>query len=176
MSFVRPEARARLMQWREAIIGGGVLLLGLYWGLFTGGGLLHWIGYAVAIIGALLVAAGIQRARFRLGSGGPGIVQVVEGRISYFGPLTGGVADLGALSQLSLDPTASPAHWLLYQPGQPPLAIPLTAEGADTLFDAFATLPGLQTERMLARMRDGGQDPVVIWTDPDSRHRHLRLH
>ena len=108
---------------------------------------------AALAVGALLIIAGIQRGRFRTGSGGPGVVQIVEGRIAYFGPLTGGTAELGQLSRLVLDPSGKPPHWLLHQPGQLPLAIPLTAEGADALFDAFATLPGLQTERMLAEMR-----------------------
>ena len=174
--MIRPEAKAALSQWREALVGLGVLALGIYWGFFTGGGLLHWIGYAVALAGVLLIVAGIQRGRFRIGSGGPGIVQVLEGRITYFGPLSGGVADLDALSALSLDPTGKPPHWMLHQPGQEPLAIPLNAEGADALFDAFATLPGLQTERMLAEMRRDGTRPVEIWCKASCKSTHLRLH
>ena len=42
--MIRPGARAALSQWREALIGLAVLALGVYWGFFTGGGLLHWIG------------------------------------------------------------------------------------------------------------------------------------
>lgn len=174
--MIRPEARAALSQWREALIGLAVLALGIYWGFFTGGGLLHWIGYGVIAVGLLLVIAGIQRGRFRIGAGGPGVVQIVEGRITYFGPLTGGAADLEALSALVLDPSAKPPHWLLRQPGQPPLAIPLTAEGADALFDAFATLPGLHTERMLSEMRRDGTRPVTIWEAPSCKSTHLRLH
>ncbi len=47
--------------------------------------------------------------------------------------------------------------------------MPLAAEGADALFDAFATLPGIRTERMLAEMRRGGDHPVVIWQAPTAR-------
>jgi hypothetical protein len=176
MSLIRPAAKARLSQWREALWGAGVLALGLYWGFWTGGGLLHWIGYVVAIVGALLIVAGIQRGRFRTGSGGPGVVQIVEGRIAYFGPLTGGTAELGQLSRLVLDPSGKPPHWLLHQPGQLPLAIPLTAEGADALFDAFATLPGLRTERMLHEMHRDGTHPVTIWQAASCNSTHLRLH
>ena len=46
---------------------------------------------------------------------------------------------------------------MLVQPGQPPLQIPLTATGAEALFDAFATLPGIRTERMLREMRATGR-------------------
>ena len=72
--MIRPGARAALSQWREALIGLAVLALGVYWGFFTGGGLLHWIGYGVIAVGLLLVIAGIQRGRFRIGAGGPGAV------------------------------------------------------------------------------------------------------
>ncbi|EPX79746.1 hypothetical protein [Salipiger mucosus] len=174
--MIRPAARAAIMRWHEALAGGAVLVLGLYWGFFTGGGLLHWIGYAVALIGAVLVVAGIQRGRFRRGGGGAGIVQVTEGRIAYFGPLDGGTADVAELQALVLDPTARPPHWLLHREDAPPLAIPLDAEGADALFDAFATLPGLRTERMLAEMRGGATMPVVVWEAEARKTAHLRLH
>lgn len=173
--MIRPEARAALGRFREAIVGLGVVAIGFWWAFFTGGGVLHWIGYAVLLIGAALTVTGLQKARFRTGQGGPGIVQVVEGRITYFGPLSGGVADLGNLRALTLDPTARPPHWLLHQTGQLPLAIPLTAEGADALFDAFAVLPGIRTERMLREMK-GADRPVTIWQAPDVQDRTPRLH
>ena len=31
MSFIRPEAAAGLNRWREALYGGAVLLVGLFW-------------------------------------------------------------------------------------------------------------------------------------------------
>ena len=46
--MIRPEAAATLARFRDALIGGAVLALGLYWALFTGGGLLHWLGWGVA--------------------------------------------------------------------------------------------------------------------------------
>ena len=175
MSFLRPEARAQIHRWREVLAGAAVTLLGLYWAIFTGG-LLAWIGWVVVALGAVLLVAGVQRARFRIGTGGPGVVQVLEGRIAYFGPLTGGVADLDRLDRLMLDPSARPPHWLLRSEDGTTLAIPLTAEGADQLFDAFATLPDLRTERMLALMQKPGTSPVMIWQAPRAAAAALRLH
>lgn len=166
MSLVRPEARATLWRWREALVGAAVLGLGLWWGL-GGTGLLPWIGGAVGVAGAALVLAGVQRARFRPGSGGPGVVQVDEGRIAYFGPLTGGAVALSELGAVAFDPTGRPGHWVLSQPGQPDLHVPLNAEGAEALFDAFAALPGFQTERMLAAMARRGPQPLPIWRRAD---------
>ncbi len=166
MSLVRAEARAALWRWREVVAGAAMLGLGLWWGL-AGTGLLPWMGAALALAGAALALAGVQRARFRPGAGGPGVVQVDEGRIAYFGPLTGGTVALSELGAVALDPTGRPAHWVLSQPGQPDLHVPLNAEGAEALFDTFAALPGFRAERMLRLMRHPGRDPVTIWRRRD---------
>jgi hypothetical protein len=161
MSFIRPEAQRFFLRWRELLLGLGIALLGLYWA--SGFGVLKWVGVAVTLGGALLAFTGLQRARFRAGQDGPGVVSVDEGRITYYGPLSGGAIDLGEMTLLSLDPVSSPPLWVLHQPGAAELMIPITAAGADTLFDAFATLPGLRTEYMLTQLKAGADHPVVIW-------------
>ena len=168
MSFIRPEAARALHQWREVLIGAGGIALALWW-MLGPGGILAWVGGAVGIAGAALIVISVQRARFRSGSGGPGVVQVDEGRIVYFGPLTGGAVDLSEMTALHLDPSAHPAHWTLYQPGNPPLLIPLTAEGADQLFDVFATLPGLRTGRLLSAVQTHDGQPVAVWENIPNR-------
>jgi len=160
--FIRPEAMQSLARWREVLIGTGALALGVWWVLGTSG-LLHWIGYVVAAAGLALIAAGVQRARFRGARGGAGVVQVDEGQIAYFGPLSGGAVARSEMTAVLIDPSGHPAHWILRQPDQPDLHIPVNAEGADELFDAFAALPGLRTEYMLARMKAPGDQPTVIW-------------
>jgi len=175
MSFVRPEATQGLLRWREVLIGSVVLALGLWWVLGVGG-LVHWIGYAVAAAGLALIAAGVQRARFRGAAGGAGVVQVDEGQIAYFGPLTGGAVARSELSALLLDRSGKPAHWVLRQPDQPDLYIPVNAEGADALFDAFAALPGMRTQTMLSELRGGSAHPVVIWQHPVATRSRPRLH
>ena len=175
MSFVRAEVRAGLWRWREVITGAGLLTLGLYWALVVQG-LIGWIGWTLVLCGIALAAAGIQRARFRGRAGGPGVVTVDEGQIVYFGPLTGGAVAARDLERLTLDPSARPAHWILTEPGQPPLQIPVNAEGADALFDVFATLPGLRTERMLKELQGGSVHPVVIWEKTPLRSPAQRLH
>jgi hypothetical protein len=151
-----------LWRWREVLLGAGVALLGLW--LVLGPGLFLAIpGYALIVGGLGLVALGIQRGRFRGAGGGAGAVQVVEGQIAYFGPLTGGSVALAELQQLSLEGTMFPAHWKLTQAGHPPLLIPVNAVGADALFDAFAALPGLKTEAMLKELSANRHQSVVIW-------------
>jgi len=174
MSFIRPEARATLHRWREALAGAGLGALGLYWALSVGG-LLGWIGWLLLPAGAGIAVIGVQRARFRSSGHGPGVVLVDEGEITYMGPLSGGSVSVADLERLVLDPTARPAHWVLDQPGQPVLHIPVNAEGAADLFDVFATLPGLRTERMLAELNRDGSHPVVIWERRPMRPAQLRL-
>ncbi|WP_299352560.1 hypothetical protein [uncultured Shimia sp.] len=167
MNFIRPEARAVLWRWREVLISLPVLALGMAWA--TGFGLLKWVGMVVVIAGLALALAGWQRARFRGRQGGPGVVQVDERQITYFGPLDGGAVAIDELSGVSLDSRSAPPVWVLRQPGQPELHIPVNAAGTDALFDAFAALPGIRTEHMLAQLSKKPDHPVVIWTKPAAR-------
>ncbi|MEP2530035.1 hypothetical protein [Shimia sp.] len=161
MSFIRPEARAALYRWREVLVGGMIVLLGLWWA--SGFGLLQWLGFGLLILGGALTVAGVQRARFRAGQGGPGVVQVDEGEVMYLGPLNGGTVAMRDLERLELDGGSRPAVWVLTQTGQLGVQIPVNAEGAEALFDAFSTLPGLKTEAMLTQLQARPDHPVVIW-------------
>ena len=173
MSFIRPEVREELWRWREVGVACGVLALGAYWAFGTGA-LLHWLGYLVLVLGAVMLITGIQRGRFRGSRGGPGVVHVDEGQVAYFGPLSGGVVALREMTALVLDPTGKPPHWVLSQPGQADLQVPLNAEGAEALFDAFASLPDIRTEHMLSQMKRSADHPVLIWQrDPTDRPRVL---
>ncbi|NOC84964.1 hypothetical protein [Ruegeria sp. HKCCD6428] len=175
MSFIRPEAKLALWRWREVLVAGFVLILGLSW-INGPGGLLGWIGWLLVAVAIALAVIGVQRARFRTGTGGQGVVTVDEGQITYFGPLVGGIIATREIERLALDPTSTPAHWVLEQPGQAVLHIPVNAEGAEALFDVFSALPGLKTEHMLAELNGGSAHPVVIWERTPSRPPHLRLH
>ena len=173
--FFRPEAKAVLWRWREVLVGVGLALFGLWW-IIGPGLLLALPGWAFVLGGIALGLVGAQRGRFRGAGDGLGAVHVDEGQIAYFGPLTGGVVALAALERLSLDRTASPAHWRLDAPEQAPVMIPVNAAGADALFDAFSKLPGLRTERMLSELRAQRGHAVVIWERTPLRPAHALLH
>jgi len=175
MNFIRPDAARAIRRWRESLVGIAVVILGLIW-VFGRPGLLQFLGYPVVIIGVIFILVGIQRARFRTQDNGAGAVQVDEGQITYFGPLTGGATALADMERLTLDRNLKPAHWRLDSPGTPALLIPVNAAGSDALFDAFATLPGLRTERMLSEMNTSEHQAVVIWERSPLRPAHVRLH
>jgi hypothetical protein len=66
--------------------------------------------------------------------------------------------------KVEYDATARPvAEWILHDPVNGELRIPTNAKGADALFDVFASLSGMQTEKMLAVLKTRRRKHVVIW-------------
>ena len=175
MTFFRPEAMAAVVRWREVLIGLVIALLGAWW-LIGPGQLLIIPAIALLLAGAALIWIGFQRGRFRAVGEGPGAVQVDEGQIAYFGPLTGGVVALREVGRLTLDRSQYPAHWRLEQPGAADVLVPVNAAGADALFDAFATLPGFRMERMLDELRSHDKHPIVIWQRSSLRPAQISVH
>jgi hypothetical protein len=166
---IRPELRRAARRWREALAGAGLAACGAA-AAAGSGGLLAAAGWLALAAGIGLGIVGIQRGRFRRPGTGPGVVQVVEGQVAYFGPYAGGTVALPALLRIDLDPgDGTGPVWILTAAGQAPLAIPAGALGADALFDAFATLEGLGTERMLAALARPGTVRRAVWQAPRTR-------
>jgi hypothetical protein len=139
---LRDGAREALWQGREVIAGAVVLALGL-WIASYGGLILLPFGLAVAALGAGWIWTALRRLRFQAEGEAPGVVEVDEGRITYFGPTMGGSVGLSDLAELRLLRMRGRAVWRLKQGDGQALLIPAQAAGADALFDAFASLPGI---------------------------------
>lgn len=162
--FLRPEARALIWRWRDALAGTLLILVGLWWALRSFG-VMQWLGYLVVLLGVIVAVAGAQRARFRQNGTGAGVVQVNERRLTYFGPLDGGVMDVADLTRLELDPTAHPdPNWILSGIGGQRIAIPINAAGAEDLFDVFAALPGIKTADMLDVLTSTPDVRITVWS------------
>ena len=108
--FIRPAARAALRRWAETGAALALVLAGLWWG-FSGPGPVHWLGWALALLGVGLTIGAVQRALFAAGGLGSGLIEVVEGEVRYFGPRGGGVLALDLMVALSL--SADAAYWLV---------------------------------------------------------------
>lgn len=167
MSFVRPEARAALVRWREVAGGLAVAAAGL-WLASLGGLFLMPLGGAVALVGLTLAWNGRRRMEFSRDVTAPGMVEVDEGRVSFFHPFGGGSVALRDLSEVALTGHGTARGWRLSQPGQPALTVPLAAEGAPALADALTALPGLDLARLSRALgaAEGapGDQAVVIWS------------
>ncbi|MBV7407615.1 hypothetical protein [Maritimibacter sp. DP1N21-5] len=162
MSFLRPEAVAGLSRWREALIGGVVIAIGLWWAL-TGLGLVVWLGALVAVVGAALLWSGVQRGRFRTASGGLGVVEVTERQVTYLSPVGGGVASVEALTQVDIArDRAGAAIWRLMT-GTEVLTIPAAAEGAGALFDVLTQLPRADMEAAIRALHAPPAQAVTVW-------------
>lgn len=160
-NLIRPDAAQTLRRWSEVLMSIAVLGLGIYWA-FASFGVVRWIGYAVAALGVALLWSAWQRARFTARGVGPGVVQVVEAEIRYFGPRGGGFAAISAILALRL--SADGAFWLLETEDGEILVVPRAAKGAEALFDAFSLLPGLEMERLLQIVAQGPAPKArMIW-------------
>ncbi|MCA0044298.1 hypothetical protein [Celeribacter litoreus] len=160
---MRPEVRAMLWRWREVIVAV-VITAHLAWWASSTFGVLRYIAWTTTAISVIFAFAAVQRARFNRGGGGFGAVEVDEGVVSFFSPLTGGQIEISELRAVILIPGENGhAHWQLEAAGQPNLVIPLNAHGAEALFDVFVGLDGLETEKMLREIKTAPDKPVVIW-------------
>jgi len=74
------------------------------------------------------------------------VVELVEGRIGYFGAggsVMGGYVALEDLSEIRLLNLSGVQYWRLKTADGQALLIPTAAAGAPVLYDAFAALPGI---------------------------------
>ena len=92
------------------------------------------------------------------------MVEVDERQIRYLTSTLGGSVDLAALTRVELRSGIETGRiWVLKNADGPTLFIPVSAAGADRLFDAFATLPDFDTARLVAAVNATGDQRDVIW-------------
>lgn len=151
MSFVRPELKEHFVRWREVIAAAAVAAAGL-WFLGRPGFALPAIGMILTFLGLGWGAVSVRRLRFRQDGDAPGIVRVTEAQIAYLGPRIGGFIGLPDLTELRLLTYRGRRVWKLRAASGEALHIPVEADGADALFDAFAGLPGLDMSALVAAL------------------------
>jgi hypothetical protein len=165
--MIRPEAAATILRWREAILGVTGILLGAGM-MATSTGLPALLGLALALIGVVLAVTGLRHARFDVSDEiAPGVVEVVEGQITYLSPITGGSVALDDLVEVVFRRTAmGEAFWRLVST-ESTLYIPEGARGAEQLLDALSPLPGFDGGRMIRAVRSRRETTVKVWSRPD---------
>lgn len=169
MPLFRPEAVETLKRWREpaaiAVLFG--FALWFLWRAYVQSSLISGaIGLLFAsVVGGLLYTAYL-RARLRHAVAGPGIVEVRERMITYFSPDDrGGDSDLETLMRLQLSTMPGDMgdrNWILWDVDGS-LVIPVYAEGADELIEAFSALPGLTYDKIVRVMNSNEQKIFTIW-------------
>ncbi|WP_425093132.1 hypothetical protein [Tropicimonas sp. S265A] len=162
MPFLRPEALAQILRWREALGALGAVGIGL-WMLLDPGPVVKGVGAVVTLVGLGLLVNALRRMRFVAGDQAPGVVLLNEGQISYLGPLTGGVMGLRDLVTLRLRTENKQKTWVMQDAEGNMLSIPHGAKGETVLFDAFAALPGMDMTALLANLNARAEGSVVVW-------------
>lgn len=160
MSVVRPEVAALLHRHRESLAALATLALGL-WVLLRGGWFWGAIGVALALTGFGLLLAALQRLRFAAPGDGPGVIEIDEGQIAWFGPGIGGFVSLAELSEIGLIRVQGLRVWRLRQTDGQLLLVPVAAEGTAALFDALAALPGLDGNLLLTALERDIDSPFL---------------
>ncbi len=158
MSFIRPEVLDGLSRAREVILGGVVAALGIRL-IWLGGYFYLPLGAAVLLLGCGWAVLAWRRMQFRQGGDAPGMVEVNEGQIAYFGPRLGGVIGLPDLAEIRILSLRGRRVWRLRQGDGQTILIPVEAVGAEQLFDAFATLPGMDSAALVAALAPQGSSP-----------------
>lgn len=149
---IRPEITATLARYREAFAAGVIVLAGL-WLVSLGGYVLVPLGAIVTAIGAVLTLTAFRRARFAQTVAAPGMVELDERQVSYLAPELGGFISLDELVEIRLLVMQGRRMWRLKQADGQALLIPVDAQGAETLFDVFAALPGMDTAALVLALQ-----------------------
>lgn len=164
MRFLRPEAAAFLARWSEVAAALAVAGAGL-WLVRLGGYFLTPLGLAVAAVALGWGLVALRRVRFQRPVAAPGVVEVDEGQVGYLGPSFGGYVSLRELTEIRMIRLHGERHWRLKQADGQVLLVPVAANGAGALFDAFAALPGMDTAT-LATAPDTSSDTLMVWRHP----------
>jgi hypothetical protein len=151
MNPIRPELRAALHRNAELLVALALAAFG-GWTATRGGYLLTPLGLALLAMGAGWALTTWRRLRFQQDGEAPGIVRVTEAQIAYFGPRVGGFVGLPELVELRLLTLRGRRIWKLKQADGQLLHIPVESDGAEALFDAFATLPGIDMATLVAAL------------------------
>lgn len=172
MNFIRPEVKAFLYKWREALISA-VILLGSLQAASMSVGFLKYMSYAGALVGAALFIEGVRRARLPYDAGGVGVVEVDERRITYLGPTGGGAISINDLVRVkvrttALGPFASDFYWEFTDSDGQRLTIPGDAENAGALFDALTALKGADYEAVIRASAITEESEHLVWTSAQS--------
>ncbi|TPE50464.1 hypothetical protein [Amaricoccus solimangrovi] len=171
MSFLGAGIVARLRDWREPILWGALLALGL-WLIFIGYMNLAPLSFVVGLVAAAagfgLLRDALRRRRLRSDVPSEGMVVIDEARIGYLGPRGGGFVDLPAVVSVEIVtrphvPPDSSHAWLIRAEDGSELVIPLGAHGAEALVSTLSALPGIDFDLGAATITEPGARRATLW-------------
>lgn len=167
--MIRPPLQTWLSRWSE-VLAALAIALGGVWLVLRGGWFFGALGLLALLVGASLLIGACRRLPFRRAIAAPGVVEVVEGAIRYYGAETaGGEIALRDLVEIRLLRLRGQGHWRLRSLGGEALLIPVDAAGTEALAHAFTALPGLdmgQMSQALAHVSELADSVRTVWRRP----------
>lgn len=167
--MIRPALRDRAARWSETLVASAILLAGL-WLSLRGGWFFAVLGGLVLLVGLSLLLGAVRRLPFRRRVGAPGLVEVDEGAIRYYGAaVLGGEIALRDLVEIRLLRLKGQGHWRLRSVSGEALLVPVDAAGSDALAHAFTALPGVDmgtVSAALAHVADQADAVRTVWRRP----------
>lgn len=167
--MIRPGLRVWAARRSEVLVAAAILLAGL-WLALRGGWFFAALGGLVLLVGASLLIGAVRRLPFRRQIEAPGLVEVDEGAIRYYGAaVLGGEIALRDLVEIRLLRLKGRGHWRLRSATGEALLVPVDAAGAEALAHAFTALPGLDMGMVSTALdRLPGQADAVrtVWRRP----------
>lgn len=165
--MIRNSLRRQLTDWAE-VISAAAALAGAVW-VFRLGGWLFWpIGALSGFAALVWLLTALNRRRLARPVAAPGVIELDEGRLRYFGArVLGGEIALADLSEVRLMRLSGRLYWRLKSGGEA-LLIPVEASGAAALTDALGALPGLDLGQLAHALRraENGHAVQTVWTRP----------
>lgn len=169
--MIRPGITAFLRNHFESLFALAVLCVAI-WTTSRGGWIMTGVGFVVGLAATGLAIGAMRRERFQLAPNAPGLVEVDEAQVAYFGPDGGGFVSIRELVEIRRVDIRGRAHWRLKQADGQALLIPVAAEGAAQLYDAFVTLPGIDLGAFTAALDAPGstgplwqRDTIILTAD-----------
>lgn len=167
---IRSETRDWIARHGEALIAAAILLAGL-WLALRGGWFFGILGGLAALVGVSLLIGALRRLPFRRAIAAPGMVEVDEGAIRFYGASTlGGEIALRDLVEIRLLLVLGQPHWRLRNRHGEALLVPVDAAGAEALVHAFTALEGLDMGALshaLQQLSAGKATMRTVWRMPD---------
>lgn len=151
MTFIRPEVLAAFWRLREVLVTTTIAAIGL-WLVYLGGWVLLPSGVLVLALAATLIRHALARLRFQQAVRAPGMVELDEAQLGYLGPEAGGFISLNEAVELRLVTMKGRRLWRVKQADGQAMLVPVDATGAAQLFDAFASLPGMDVTVLAAAL------------------------
>ena len=166
MSFVRDDAAKALRRYQELFVGLALILVSIWvWVNFLG--VLRWIALPLAVLGLVSAWYAWRRVRVKAGNDGPGVLEVDERRLSYFGPFGGTSISLDDVIRIEIEttelgPFTEDMFWLFHTRTET-ARIPSSAQGGDKIFDVLSSFSGADYDAAIRASSSSKRDNFLIW-------------